>query len=201
MRIKRPLDDLFGSPNSVRVLRHLILYPSPVITGRGIARELEMSHATCIRSLNSLVDSGILIRKRVGSSATYEVAESSVLLTEILKPAFTAESHLLQGMVDTMLGGIKVKTLAVYLFGSVARGEDTSSSDVDILVILKQPSDKHSVEETLARNKEQAYKRYRVGVSAITYDYEEFQRMKVRKHPLITEVAKEGVLLFGKEVR
>lgn len=201
MRIKRPLDDLFGNPNNVRVLRHMILHPSPVITGRGIARELGMSHATCIRSLNNLVDLGILLRKRVGSSATYEIAESSALLTDILEPAFKEESRFLQGLVDTMLVGIKGKILAVYLFGSVARDEDTPSSDVDILVILKRTDDKPSVEKALARNKEQAYKRYRVGVSTITYDYQEFQKMKAQKHPLIKEVIKEGILLSGKEVR
>jgi len=201
MRIRRPLDDLFGNPNNVRVLRHLILYPSPVITGRGIARELGMSHATCIRSLNNLVDLGMLTRKRVGSSATYELAESSAILTDILEPAFRTESQLLQGLVDTMLVGIKGKVIAAYLYGSVARGEDTPSSDVDMLLILKQPGDKPAVEEALARNKEQAYKSYRVGVSAITYDLDRFKRMKAQKHPLITEVAKEGVLLFGKEVR
>jgi predicted nucleotidyltransferase len=201
MRIKRPLDDLFGNPNNVRVLRHMILYPSPVITGRGIARELGMSHATCIRSLNNLVDLGILMRRRVGSSATFELAESSTLLTDILEPAFRAESQLFQGLVDTMLVGVKGKCIAAYLFGSVARGDDSPSSDVDILVILRHPGDKPAVEEALERNKEQAYKRYRVGVGAITYDYEKFQRMKAQKHPLITEVVKEGVLLFGKEVR
>jgi len=179
----------------------MILYPSPVITGRGIARELGMSHATCIRSLNNLVDLGFLMRKRIGSSATYEIAGSSALLTYILEPAFKEESRLLQGLVDTMLAGIKRKILSVYLFGSVARGEDTPSSDVDILVILKLAGDKPSVEEALGRNKEGAYERYRVGVSTITYDHEEFQGMKERKHPLIKEVIKEGILLFGKEVR
>jgi len=201
MRIKRPLDDLFGNPNNVRVLRHMILYPSPVITGRGIARELGMSRATCIRSLNNLVDLGIITRKRVGSSATFELAESSALLTDILEPAFRAESQMFQGLVDTMLVGIKGKCVAAYLFGSVARGEDTPSSDVDILLILKQHGDKPTVEEALARNKEQAYRRYRVGVSAITYDLAGFKRMRAQKHPLIAEVAKEGILLFGREVR
>lgn len=201
MRIKRPLDDLFGNPNNVRVLRHMILYPSPVITGRGIARELDMSHATCIRSLNNLVDLGILMRKRVGSSATFEIAESSALITDILEPAFRAESQLLQGLVDTMLAGIKGKCIAVYLLGSVAREEDTPSSDVDMLIILKDPGGRHSVEEALEGNKEQAYLRYRLGVSAITYDVEQFHKMKAHKNPLISEVVKEGILLFGKEVR
>jgi len=201
MRIKRPLDDLFGNPNNVRVLRHMILYPSPVITGRGIARELGMSHATCIRSLNALVNTGILVRRRIGNSATYEIARDSMVYTDILEPAFRAEVGLLNNLVDTMLGGIKGKILAAYLFGSVARGEDTLSSDVDILVLIRRTGEKTTVEKALARNKEEAYRLYRLGVSTIVYAKDEYDRMKVKKNPLIEEVAREGVLLAGKEVR
>jgi len=201
MRIKRPLDDLFSNPNNVRILRHMILYPSSVITGRGIARELGMSHATCIRSLNSLVNMGILMRKTVGNSATYEIARDSALYTDILEPAFRAEARLLQRLVDTLLTGIKGKVLAAYLFGSVARGEDSLSSDVDILVMLKRPVDKAAVEKALVRNKEDAYRLYRLGVGAIVYDREEFDRMKNKKSPLAQEIIRDGVLLAGREVR
>lgn len=201
MRIKRPLDDLFGNPNNVRVLRHMILYPSPVITGRGIARELGMSHATCIRSLNALVNTGILVRRRIGNSATHEIAKDSMVYTDILEPIFRAEVGLLNNLVDTMLGGVKGKILAAYLFGSVARGEDTLSSDVDILVLIRRAGEKTTVEKVLARNKEEAYRLYRLGVSTIVYAKDEYDRMKVKKNPLIEEVAREGVLLAGKEVR
>lgn len=179
----------------------MILYPSSVITGRGIARELGMSHATCIRSLNALSDMGILISRRVGNSATYEIAKDSVLYTDILEPAFRVEARLLQRLVDTLLSGIKGKVLAAYLFGSVTRGEDSLSSDVDILVMLKRPGDKAAVEKALARNKEDAYRLYRLGVGAIVYDRDEFDRMKNKKSPLVQEIISDGVLLAGREVR
>lgn len=201
MRIKHPLDDLFGNPNNVKVLRHLVLYPSPVITGRGIARELGMSHATCIRSLNSLVNTGFLIRRRVGNSATYEIASDSALYADILEPAFRAESRLLQRLVDTLIAGIKGKVLSVYLFGSVARGEDTLSSDIDIMVLIRRQAEKDVVETTLETNREKAYRLFRIGVSAMVYDEEEFERMTAKKSPLAEEVISEGVLLAGAEVR
>ncbi|MBU4489719.1 MAG: nucleotidyltransferase domain-containing protein [Actinobacteria bacterium] len=201
MRIKRPLDDLFSNRNNVRVLRQMILYPSSVMTGRGIARELGMSHATCIRSLNTQVNTGILTRRRVGNSATYEIARDSVLYTDILEPAFRAEARLLKQLADTVLCGIKGKVLAAYLFGSVARGDDTLSSDVDVLVLIKESGDKAAVEKALAQNKEDAYRLYRLGVSAIVYDKDEYDRMKAEKNPLIEEVMREGILLAGKEVR
>lgn len=200
MRIKRPLDDLFGNPNNVKILRHLILYPSPVITGRGIARELGMSHATCIRSLNSLVNTGFLIRKRVGNSATYEVAKDSAMYTDILEPAFRAEAGLLQRLVDALMAGIKGKVLSVYLFGSVARGEDTLSSDVDILVLIRRQADKHAVETVIEKNKEKAYRLYRLGVGTVVYDKEEFERMRAKESPLTEEIIRDGILLTGAEV-
>ena len=99
MRIRQPLDDIFGNPNHIRILRHLVLFPSPVITGRGIARELGMSHVTCIRSLNSLADLGVINQKKVGTSMIYELPEDSVIISRILRPAIEEESRLLEGLV------------------------------------------------------------------------------------------------------
>lgn len=196
----KPLDDLFDNPNNVKLLRHLILYPSPVITGRGLARELSMSHATCIRSLDRLVNIGILDRRQVGRSSTYEIAADSVLYKEILKPAFEIESRLLSDLVDNLLKGVKKDIYSAYIFGSVARNEDTTASDVDILVLTKDSGAKNRVREAIELNKEIAYRLYRVGVTAIVYDLEEFERAKKRKSQLIIEVLKDGVPLVGKEV-
>jgi predicted nucleotidyltransferase len=200
MHLKRPLDDVFSNPNHVRVLRHLILYPSPVITGRGLARELGMSHVTCIRSLNALASLGIVNQKTVGTSTVYELPADSVVVTRILKPAFEEESKLLEGLASTLLEGIRSKVLSAYLFGSVARGDDTTESDVDILLVLKQGADKKAVENRLAGNSSAAYRLYRVGINVITYAYDEFQQMKQKGHPLVREVLSDGIFLKGKEV-
>ena len=200
MRIKQPLNDLFSNPNNVRILRRLVLYPSPVITGRGLAREMGMSHATCIRALNNLVDIGIVTRRTVGRSSTYDIPRDSVIYKAILEPAFKFEAGLLDSLVVTLLKGIKGKVLAIYLFGSVARGEDTPYSDVDILLVLRDPWEKAQVEKALNRNREAAYRLFRVGVNAITYDKSEFDRMKEKNHPLMAEIIREGVLLSGKGI-
>jgi predicted nucleotidyltransferase/predicted transcriptional regulator len=201
MRVTQPLDDLFDNPNNIKLLRHLTLYPSPVITGRGLARELGMSHVTCIRSLDRLTNMGIVDRRRVGKSSTYEIASGSVLCEDILKPAFEIESRLLSSLVDNMVKGVKREIYSVYLFGSVARSEDTPSSDVDILILTESPGAKLKVHRAVESNKEAVYQKHRVGVTAMIYDLTEFNRMKKRKDPLINEVLKEGVLIMGKEVR
>jgi predicted nucleotidyltransferase len=200
MRINRPLDEVLGNRNHVRVLRHLILFPSPVITGRGIARELGMSHGSCIRSLNELEAIGALVRKRVGTSATYEVPESSILFSKMIKPLFVKESRLLDGLVGRLLDGIEKEVQAVFLYGSVARAEETASSDIDLLVILKSGVNKGTIGKKLASNRSETSSLYLVGIHVIAYSYNEYQKHKRQGLPLIKEVLSEGRLLFGNEV-
>ncbi len=200
MRINNPLDDILGNKSHVRVLRHLTRYPSPVITGRGIARELGMSHVSCLRSLNALVDLSVLTRKTVGTSTTYEIPPESTIYSKMLEPLFAEESRLPEGLVKCLLAGIREEIHAAYLFGSVARGEDTPQSDVDILLVLKEGVKKRNIEKRLSDNKYRAYVLYRVGINVVAYGYNECLRKKRQGLPLVREVLSEGRLLAGKEV-
>ncbi|RJP34297.1 MAG: nucleotidyltransferase domain-containing protein [Actinobacteria bacterium] len=199
MRINSPLDDIFHNKNNVRILRHLVLFPSKVITGRGIARELGMNHATCIRALDSLVDMGAISRKTVGKSSIYEIPDDTVLYKDLLRPLFEKEASLLEDLVRTLSKGIKQRILSVYVFGSVARGEDTPASDIDLVLILKAGANKEKVEEVIAENEREAYKLYRIGTNTLLYTSDEFERLKQIEHPLAREILSEGKLLYGKE--
>lgn len=199
MRINDPLDDIFHNKNNVRILRHLVLFPSKVITGRGIARELGMNHATCIRALDSLVDVGAISRKTVGRSSVYEVPDDTVLYKDLLRPLFEKEASLLDDLFSIVSNGVKQHILSVYVFGSVARGEDTPASDIDLVLILKAGADKEKVEEVMAENEREAYRLYRIGTNTLLYTCDEFERMKQREHPLAREILSGGKLLYGKE--
>ena len=199
MRITQPLDDIFQNKSTVRVLRQLVLFPSKVTTGRGLAKELDMNHATCIRALNALVALGVISRRSVGKSSVYEFPSDSILYKEFLKPLFEKEANLLNDLVGILSKGIRQNIQSIYLFGSVARAEDTSESDIDIAFILKSGVDKGRAEEVLGINKREVYRLYRIGTNALVYTSEEFERMKRKGHPLAKEILSEGVLLAGKE--
>ncbi|MDY6796622.1 MAG: nucleotidyltransferase domain-containing protein [Actinomycetota bacterium] len=199
MRMNNPLDDIFHNKNNVRILRHLVLFPSKVITGRGIARELGMNHATCIRALDSLTEIGAISRKTVGRSSIYEVPGDSVLYKDLLRPLFEKEASLLDDLVGILSKGIKQRILSVYLFGSVASGEDTPASDIDLVLILKAGADKEKVEEVIAENEREAYRLYRIGTNTLLYTSDEFEILRESKHPLARKILSEGKPLYGKE--
>jgi len=49
-----------------------------------------------------------------------------------LKPLFEKEASLLSDLVEILSSGIRQRIKSIYVFGSVARAEDTAASDIDI---------------------------------------------------------------------
>lgn len=142
---------------------------------------------------------GAISRKTVGRSSVYEVPNDTVLYKDLLTPLFEKEASLLDDLVGIMSKGIKQRILSGYVFGSVARGEDTPASDIDLVLILKAGTDKEKVKEVIAENEREAYRLYRIGTNTLLYTYDEFERLKQSGHPLAKEIISEGKLLYGKE--
>ncbi len=78
----------------------------------------------------------------------------------------------------------------VILFGSLARGEETESSDIDILVILNNCPDPIEERETIGDFLWQMDLEYNTVMSVIFVDSEEFA---TRRSPLLLNVRKEGI--------
>lgn len=85
--------------------------------------------------------------------------------------------------------------LAVVLYGSVARREETEESDIDILVIAR--GDLARVRDTLAELATDFLLRTRVYVSAKALRPEEFSRMAEGGSDFVRNVIREGVVLHG----
>lgn len=88
--------------------------------------------------------------------------------------------------------------LSLILFGSVARNEAIETSDIDLLVIAK--SDKLKVMEdatSIAFSQLLKYKRY---ISVKVFEETHFNSLIKLKSPLIKNVLKEGIVLYGKRM-
>ncbi|HZD23622.1 MAG TPA: nucleotidyltransferase domain-containing protein [Acidimicrobiia bacterium] len=79
---------------------------------------------------------------------------------------------------------------AVVVFGSVARGDFNSSSDVDVLVIAD-----HLPGRILNRNDALGVPPPRV--SFVAWTIEEWSREKQRRNPIVLDVEAHGVILSG----
>lgn len=195
MKVINPIDDILDNKNKVKLLRYMVMHPSGVATGRRLAKELGMNHATCMNALNSLHEAGIVDRKRVGSATVYEVARDTVVYKDLLKPLFKKEAGLLREATKILTRGLDEKVLGAFLFGSVAKGEETPGSDTDILLVVKDDVDKEEANEKLNENALEASKVFHTGFDVILYTKGEFERRKKRGHPFVKEALSHAVPL------
>lgn len=129
------MEEAFGSPSRVRILRLLSQEPTRVWTGREIARRIGMSPNTVSSSLTRLRQAGLLEFRAIGASHAVRLRQDLVV-SATLQEAFQMEAALLRRMKEAISSAIAPGT-ACYLFGSTARGDAHRESDVDLLVVAK----------------------------------------------------------------
>jgi len=120
------------TPGTAAVLRTLAGTRS-ILTGRTVAELSGLSQYGALKVLHTLTDSGIVHREPAGRSALFRLNRSH-LLTAPLLTILAAESELRRRLSEE-IAGWKVQPTHVSLFGSVARGTATTTSDIDLLVV------------------------------------------------------------------
>lgn len=120
--------DLFISTNQQKVLSFLAKFSDQEYHEREIARKVGISYGSANRVLNDLAFRRLLMRRQVGKMLFYSFNQSD----PIFKPfKIFISIALLRPLID------KLRSVAseVVLYGSCARGEDASKSDVDLFII------------------------------------------------------------------
>jgi predicted nucleotidyltransferase len=123
--------DFLISTNQQKVLSFLAKFSDKEYHEREIARKVGISYGSANRVLNDLAVQGLLMRRQVGKMLFYSFNQSD----PIFKPfKIFISIALLRPLID------KLRSVAseVVLYGSCARGEDTSKSDVDLFVVSEE---------------------------------------------------------------
>ncbi|MBV8046281.1 MAG: nucleotidyltransferase domain-containing protein [Paludibacterium sp.] len=126
------LDTLFGGQRQ-RALGWLLLHPDNAVHVRELARLTGTSAGSLHRELARLADAGLLQRNTRGNQVLYQANRSC--------PVFAELSGLFRktgGLADVLrqaLAPLEPQIEHALIFGSVARGEETALSDIDVLVI------------------------------------------------------------------
>ena len=109
----------------------------------------------------------------------------------------THENAALRAFVAELQKRFAADVHQVILFGSAARGETASESDIDLLIVVDKDSwdlqtriDELSVETDLA---------YDVVVSDMIISAERFQEMRQQREPLYKNIEREGITLWQRE--
>jgi predicted nucleotidyltransferase len=125
-------DLLFGQTRG-RVLALLYGAADEPLFVRQIARQVETSVGTVQRELNLLADAGLIKRSTVGNQVFYQANQEHPEYPEL--QALLAKTTGVFQMLKTALAPLSPRINLAFVYGSVARGEEKATSDIDLMVI------------------------------------------------------------------
>ena len=142
-----PLDFTFGSPSSVRILRALARQDRPVGTTE-LAAKTHLNQSGLRRTLKLLMQEGLVEASGVERGATYRLAAAHPLRAG-LDALFVAEEQRVERVLSAVrraASSITPPLDAVWLYGSVARGNDQVGSDFDLAIVV---ANDHGVDDAV----------------------------------------------------
>jgi predicted nucleotidyltransferase len=179
---QRVLALLFGSPDRSFYTNEVIKFAA---CGNGAVQ----------RELARLEASGLIVSKQVGNQTHYQANRSSPIFAEIRN--LVTKTFGVADLVRLALSGRSAQIEKAFIFGSVASGEDTSMSDLDLIVVsetlsytdLYSPIE--SAEAQLGRK-----------INPTIYTPSEFTRRKVEGNSFVQRVMdRPKIWLIGEENR
>ena len=187
-------EELLGSKTKVRILRLLCAHPEREFSLRELSLAVGQSLGSVYPAVKQLLDARIVLTRRVGHSRTVRISPSHPLhgaLVTLFRQEGSALVRVAQAFADALpRRGVE----AVVLFGSVARGQPSARSDVDVLVVVDDARRAGAVRKVAAS----LLDRFDANVSPLVLPAREVARRLPTFDPLLETIVVEGKLLRGR---
>ena len=193
MKIRNYLDCI-SNYKSLKLLRIFALFPNEY-TGRQISQLAKVHHTTGLRYLEELYNYSI-VDKRIAGNAYLYYLQNNYFTNKVILPMIRAEAAL----YDIVLKAIENKlrkqqsVVAVAIYGSYSRLEETESSDLDLFILVMKTS--KSLEVALDDLSDDLLVKYSLALSPHVVTVSELGEKKDKE--VFKEIFQHGQWLFGK---
>lgn len=179
------LDTLFGVQRQ-RALGWLLLHPDDAVHVRELARITGTSAGSLHRELARLAEAGLLTRSERGNQVLYQANRACPVFAELA--GLFRKTGGLADVLRAALLGLADRIRFALVFGSVARGTETSLSDVDVLVVGEADFAEvvmalHPCQEVLGRE-----------VNPVVYSEAEWRARVDRDDPFVRDILQNPVM-------
>jgi predicted nucleotidyltransferase len=184
-------DLLFGSTRG-RILGLLFGMSDDVFFARQIVRSINVSAGAAQRELMTLTNAGIIARKQIGNQVFYRANKDHPVYAEL--KALLAKTTGVFNQLSEALAPLVNQIKFAFVYGSFARGDEKTKSDIDLMVIGSLTLDDllerlAPVERTLNRP-----------INPSIYSLKELKaKLKANNHFLKATQKSKSVFLIGDE--
>jgi len=202
MRIHDKLDEILKHGSKIKILRFLFTEKDEH-TGRRIAKGIKMSPSSTYTTLQEMKKEGLISARKKGNAILYNLQESNYVVKKLLAPLFEKEKAIYSDVIFFIRNYLmkhKNEIASAIIFGSVARKEETSKSDIDLLIIVKNKNEKAKIEKALDKLSIEAAKEFSAAISAYTLTKLEIKQKHRKKQSIITSILESNRLIYGEPI-
>jgi predicted nucleotidyltransferase len=170
-------------------------------SGRELARRAGRSNTGVQHVLDRLVEHGLVYREEVGRTFLYELNRDHLLAPTVEQMA-GARTELIRRL-RKVIGAWEPAPVHASLFGSAARGDGDTSSDIDLLIV--RPANLDPEDATWRDQLDELADSVRrwtgnnAGIAEVAED--ELPRLRKDRPPVVEEVSEDAVDLAGEDTR
>lgn len=170
-------------------------------SGREVARRTGRSNTGVQHALDHLVEHGLVDRFEAGRTHLYTLNRTHLLAPAVEQMA-EARAELIQRLRDE-IGAWRVQAVHASLFGSAARGDGGTGSDIDLFIVMPRGID---IDDPGWREQSDGladaifgWTGNHAGIAELSED--ELPRLRRERPPIVAELRKDAIDLGGKPLR
>lgn len=197
MNLSSPLDRIMRSTDAA------ILTTLRRVTGGLTGRRIQSltgvtSRSGFVLALDELRGLGLVTREDVGNSSLYSLNRGHVLWPAL--EAMLESRTVVEGKIRDMVHrAFPDESTTVALFGSVARGDSTTESDIDLVMVFDGVVDDRR-EQVIGTIEREVHRITGNSVQVIDIDRHRLQEMTVSDDPLVASWRRESRTIAGPDL-
>lgn len=198
MIINKLIEKIFSAPSNISVLR--VLNERVIgISGREIARLSDISTRAAQTALLNLEEIGLVNRVVGGREHLFSLNRDHYLSEKLIHHIFQSEKEFKKNIYSLIKKELGKLSTSIIVFGSVARGESTVKSDLDICLVLNNKI--NSVEKKLSILRDELFNKFSVSIAPFYISEKDFKQKYKNKSEPIVDIINDGKVISGKEIR
>ena len=190
-------NEIFSLPSNIAVLREISKVQTG-LSGREISKLVGISPPTCLTILTHLENLSIVQRQRGGRDHLFTLNREHIIVKEILLNLFSFEERLLNHIMNDIKKNFGKYCISIFLFGSVARKEETIESDLDLCFLINSIRSKEPLSDLISQKRSYYKRKYGVNLAPFFLTEKEFILRTKHNKPPVPDIVKESLLIYGK---
>ncbi|MBU1854069.1 MAG: nucleotidyltransferase domain-containing protein [Candidatus Omnitrophica bacterium] len=202
MKIHAKLDEILKQGSKIKILRFLFAEKDEH-TGRGIAKGIGMSASSTYKTLQEMKGEGLISVRKKGNAILYKLQEDNYIVKRLLGPLFKKEESIYDEVISVIkrnLLQMKKKIVSIAIFGSVARKEETSKSDIDMVIIVSDKIGRIKIDKVMDKLSIDIAKKFGADIFPYILTKVEIKRKYAKKQAIIKSILDSNRLIYGEPI-